>query len=81
MDEAALRSFFAWISVINMGILLYWFLMIVFAKDWVYKLHTRWYQLSREEFDSIHYRGLMHFKLMVFFFNLAPYFALRILAS
>jgi len=78
MTLEMIRAFFAWCSVINIGILLYWFLFIIFAHDWVYKYHTKWFKISREHFDALHYGLMGVFKLGVFLFNLVPYFALRI---
>lgn len=79
MDISTLREFFGWCSVINIGLLLYWFVMIVCAHDWVYKVHTKWFKISTEQFDSIHYGAIAFFKLAVFVFNIVPYFALMII--
>jgi len=73
-----IREALLWCTVINMGILLYWFLFIVFAHDWVYRVHGKWFKLSVEKFDAIHYAGISFFKICIYFFNLVPYFALRI---
>ena len=67
-----------WCAVINMGMLVWWFLFIVFAHDWVYRMHSKWFKISEERFDAIHYAGIAFFKVCVFFFNIVPYFALRI---
>lgn len=67
-----------WCAVINMGMLVWWFLFIVFAHDWVYRMHSKWFKISEERFDAIHYTGIAFFKLCVFFFNIVPYIALRI---
>ena len=36
MTMELLRGTLAWSAVLNMGILLWWFLFITFADDWVY---------------------------------------------
>lgn len=38
----------------------------------------RWFSLSREQFDSLHYAAMAVFKMGVLLFNLVPYLALRI---
>jgi hypothetical protein len=78
MTVEMVRDVLLWSTLINWGILLLWFFMIVFARDWVYRLHTRWFRLSREDFDKLHYGLMGGFKLLIFFFNLVPYIALRI---
>ena len=79
MELETIRAFFAWCSVINMGLLLWWALFLLLAHDWTYRLHSKWFKISVEQFDTIHYAGIAIFKLGVFMFKLVPYFALRII--
>ena len=78
MTLIIIRKTLAWCSVINIGLLLWWFLFFVQAHDWMYRLHSKWFKVSVEEFDSIHYRYMALFKTSLLVFNLVPYFALRI---
>ena len=78
MTLEEIRAILAWCSVINIGLLLWWFVFIAFAHDWVYKMHSRWFNIPIEKFDAIHYAGIAFFKISIFLFNLVPYFALRI---
>ena len=66
-----------WCAVINMGLLLWWFLFLVFAHDWVYRMHSKWFKIP-ETFNAIHYAGMAFFKIAIFVFNIIPYFALLI---
>ena len=79
MELEMIRAFFAWCSVINIALLLWWALFLLFAHDWTYRLHSRWFKISIEQFDAIHYGAMAAFKLGVLMFNLVPYFALRII--
>jgi hypothetical protein len=72
-----LRAFLGWCLVINLAILLYWFLAIVFAHDLVFKTHSLWFTISEESFDAINYTMMIYYKLAVMFFNLVPYLVLR----
>jgi len=65
-------------AVINYGILLVWFSFFVLAHDWMYLLHSRWFRLSVEQFDMLHYAGMSIFKLGIILLNVVPYIALRI---
>lgn len=79
MTIQTIRSFFAWCSVINIAVLIWWYLFFVLAHDWMYRYHTKWFKkLSVEMFDAIHYSGMALFKIGILLFNLVPYFALRI---
>jgi hypothetical protein len=69
-----------WCTAINLGLLLWWFLFVVIAHDWTYRMHTKWFEISPLQFDAIHYAGMGIFKMVVIVFNLVPYLALRIVA-
>ncbi len=72
------RDALLWCFIINIGILLWWFLFFSLAHDWVYQFHGKWFKLSVERFDTIHYASMAFFKICIFVFNIVPYFALCI---
>ena len=73
-----LRDMFLWCTVINYVVLLGWFLVFILAHDWIYRFHSRWFQLPVERFDTIHYAGMAVYKIGILLFNLVPYVALLI---
>jgi hypothetical protein len=72
------REFLLWCTIINYGILLVWFGFFVLARDWILRLHGRWFRLSREQFDALHYGAIAVYKLGILLFNLVPLIALWI---
>jgi hypothetical protein len=80
MNTEAIMQVLGWCGVINSGFLLYWYAMLVFAHDAIYKLHSKWFQLSIERFDAAHYALMGLFKLAILLFNIAPYLALRMIS-
>jgi len=78
MTAEIFRSVLGWSALINYGVLLLWFLFFVLAHDWMYRVHTRFFTLTVEKFDSAHYGSMAIFKLLVIVFNLVPYLAMRI---
>ncbi len=74
-----LRSFLGWCTLINYAVLFYWFAMFLLARDWIRRLHGRWFSLSDERVDAIHYSLMGVFKLGILLLNLTPYLALHIL--
>ncbi len=72
------RDALLWCFIINIGILLWWFLFFTLAHDWVYQFHGKWFKLPVEKFDTIHYAGIALYKICIFVFNIVPYFALCI---
>ena len=80
MVLAELKTFLIWCTILNSGFLLIWCAMYFFAGDFVRRVHGRWFELSRGQFDAIHYQGMMIFKLLVFLFNVVPLLSLLTIA-
>ena len=78
MTNEVLRNFLLWCTVINYGVLLGWFLAFVFGHDWMLRVHGRWFHLSREQFDALHYAGMSIYKIGIILFNLVPWVVLSI---
>jgi len=55
MDIQTLTSFFMWYTILNIGLLMLSFLMFVFAGDFVYRMHSKWFPMPRERFNSVIY--------------------------
>jgi hypothetical protein len=78
LEIETVRDVLGWCALINLGLLLWWLLFFVFAHDWMYRVHGKWFRLSVEKFDAFHYAGMAFFKICIFVFNIVPYLALRI---
>ncbi len=78
MTVEIVRDVLGWCSLINLALLLWWFLFFMLAHDWTYNLHGKWFKLSVEKFDAIHYTLMGFYKLSILLFNIIPYLALRI---
>lgn len=63
--------------LISIVVLLAWLLMIVFAHDWIFQFHTQWFDISRNQFDVIHYAGMAFFKLLFLTLFGIPWVALK----
>jgi hypothetical protein len=80
MGLGMIQEFLLWCIVINYGIVLVWFLAFTFIHDWIYRLHSKWFRLSIDQFDAINYAGFAVYKIGIILLNLVPYVALRIVA-
>lgn len=76
MDIDTIRSFLGWCTLINFGLLLFWFGLLVFARGLIFNLHSKWFKLSEQHFDTIHYCGIGLYKLTVWMFFAIPYLVL-----
>ena len=79
MTLETIRAFLGWCTLINWGFLMFWWLFIWLGHDFVHGLHGKWFKLSRESFDAIHYGAMAAYKTAIFLFCLVPYLALRII--
>ncbi len=73
-----LSGVLGWATLINYLLLVLWFMVFVFAHDWLYRLHSWWFNLPVQNFDTLHYGGMAFYKLCIFLFFLAPWLALCI---
>jgi hypothetical protein len=78
MDLELARRFLLACALINYGFLMAWFLVFASAHDWIQRLHGRWFRLSSERFDALHYGGMAVFKIGVLLFNVVPLVSLWI---
>ena len=67
--------------LINYIILMIWFLAIIFARDWIKQVHGKWFNLSDETFDAIHYGGMAIYKIGILLFNLVPVIAIYFMSK
>jgi hypothetical protein len=80
MTVNALKEFLLWSTAINYGVLFLWFGVFVFAHNWLYRMHTRWFKLSVETFDALNYVGVSIYKIGVVLINLVPLIVLYIIS-
>lgn len=77
MTSESLSDVLFFCLCINYGILLLWFLVFSLARQRLFRLHRRWFQLSEPHFDAIHYAAMAVYKIAIMIFNLAPWLALH----
>jgi hypothetical protein len=80
MSLEAVRNTLLWCTAINVAVLVVWSLLWVLPHQWIYRLTSRRFRLTPEQFDAISFAGIVVYKLGILFFNLVPYIALRIVA-
>ena len=79
MDIQTLTSFFMWCTILNVGLLVLSWLLCVCAGDWAWRIHNKWFSISRETFNVAIYSFLGLYKVLVIVFNVIPYVALLII--
>ncbi len=79
MNIETLRTFFLWCTVINACLGILSFLAYVLAGDFIFKIHSRWFKMSKEAFNASFYCMIGVIKLIVIMLNLVPYIVLVII--
>ena len=77
MSIETLRTFLGWSALLNLIWLTFLFFVFMLGKEWIYRLHSHWFSLSREAMDSIIYAAMAWYKLATFLFFVMPYLVLR----
>ncbi len=75
------ERFLLWNLLFNYGLLLFWAVMILTTRKCVFRWHRKFFDLTDEQFNLIHYAGITFYKILIFAFCLFPYLALRIINS
>jgi hypothetical protein len=78
MDIDSITAFFMWCTILNVALLVLSSLICLCAGDWVYRIHSKWFSISRETFNVAIYSFIALYKISVLVFNLIPYIALLI---
>lgn len=74
-----IRAFFGWCTVINGIILFLGFVICARAGNWVYRIHSMWFPITREAFTLTMYCFIGGMKILFLMLNLVPYLVLVIL--
>jgi len=78
MTVDVLLGVLGWSTVINIGLLLWWTLWVMFAHDFIYRVIKGFIRIPEEKFDAINYGAMAAHKIIIIVFNVVPYLALRI---
>jgi len=79
MSLEMLKAFFMWCTIINIGLMMISFVLLTLCSDWVYRVHSKWFPISRVAFNTILYSFMGVYKLLVFVFCIVPWIALCII--
>lgn len=79
MDIQTLTQFFMWCTILNGGLLILSVVMMMGIGDFAYRLHSKWFPMTRETFTVAIYSFLGVFKILFIMCFLVPYIALLLL--
>ena len=79
MDLQTLTAFFMWCTIIN-GVM--YGVTVAFClagPDFIFQLHSKWFNISRETFNVALYSFIGLYKILFIVFNVVPYVALLLI--
>jgi hypothetical protein len=76
MNPDVIKELLLYSLAFNYVTLMIWFGVFSLAHDLMYHLHRRWFSLSVETFDALHYAGMAFYKIGIIMLNIAPLVAL-----
>ena len=76
----AIREFFGWCSVINIGLLILATIKLVLFRDPISSIHATMFNMDKSDLSRAYLQFLAQYKIAIFVFNIVPYFALRIMS-
>lgn len=79
MDIRFLSAFLLWCAAANYAILLLSFAFYAARRDWMHRLHGRWFHLSAPRIDGIAYACFGAYKLAIWFLLIVPGLVLHFL--
>ena len=76
-----IREMLMWCSMINVVLLIFSFLILSMARQWVYKMHSVWFPITESQFNVIIYSFVGFYKILIIVFNIVPFLALSIVTN
>lgn len=71
-----IREMLGWCSLINVALMMISFVIICGAREWVYKVHSKWMPITEEQFNGLIYGIFGIYKILIIVFNIVPWLVL-----
>ena len=81
MTTSELANFLGWCTLLNFALLIVATMAIVMARQPIAAIHGRMMGLDANDLSKAYFSYVANYKLLIVFFNLVPYLALRIMGS
>ncbi len=80
MDIQMILKVLLWCTIINYAILIIWFAALLFAGNFLFRLYSRWFELTRVQVNLMMYGAMALYKMGVLLLNAVPLIALWIVS-
>ncbi len=79
MNMEQLTEFFKWMTIINIGLLIFSTFAVIIFKSLMVSIHSKMFGVSETQMTVAVYAYLGLFKVLIIVFNIVPYIALLII--
>lgn len=80
MTLEQMTQFFGWCAILNIAMLAIAAAIVIWQQKWILKIHSGMFGVPKQDLSIVYFKYLAYYKIAILVFNLAPYFALRIIA-
>ena len=80
MSIETMTTFLGWCSLINFALLMMATIQLIIAQNAISAFHARLFGLEDRDLKLLYIQFLAVYKLLIFVFNVVPYFALKLMA-
>ncbi|MEX0319942.1 MAG: DUF6868 family protein [Ruegeria sp.] len=78
MTHETLTAVFGWMTVLNLGLLIFSTLMVLVLQDWAVRIHGRMFQMEPADVRKAYFKYLANYKVLTLVFCLMPWLALKL---
>jgi len=75
----AMREFFGWCSVINIGVLMLSSVLVIAIRGSALRIHGKMFDLDEKSLSQAYLQYLAQYKIATIVFSIVPYFALKLM--
>lgn len=75
-----LREFFGWCSIINIGLILFSTIFLIFLREPISRIHSKFFNLKNDDLSHSYFNFLAHYKIFIIVFNIVPYITFKIMS-
>ncbi len=81
MTLSQLTEFLGWVSILNIGMLLFAGFVLIVMKPFVTAIHSKLFDVPEDALASIYFKYLANYQTLTLIFFIAPYIALKIMGQ
>ena len=75
-----LTTFLGWCSILNIVLLTFSAVLLVFFIERIAQIHAGMFTIDQAEIHKMYFQYLANYKIATLIFNIIPYFSLKIMA-